>query len=72
MVTVTRLRQSTQELHAMIQVNPNYPSWLFSIIYASTKVANRRILWDNLENLSNNYKGPWLVIGDFNDILKQE
>lgn len=30
------------------------------------------MFWENLKNLSSNYKGPWLVAGDFNDILRQE
>ncbi|XP_070020692.1 uncharacterized protein [Nicotiana sylvestris] len=72
MVTVTQFRQSTQELHAMIQVNPNHPPWLFSTIYASTKAVNRRELWENLENVSTSYNVPWLVVGDFNDTLRQE
>lgn len=72
MITVTRLRQFHQELHAMIQVSPNHKFWLFSIIYASTRVFKHRILWDNLVNVCTTYKGPWLVAGDFNDILNQQ
>lgn len=70
MVIVTYLRQSEQELHAMIQVNPNHKSWLFSIIYAGTKFDRCRLLWDSLENLSHTYNAHWFVAGDFNDIFK--
>lgn len=58
MVTVTRLRQSNQEMHAMIQVHSYPKSWLFIIIYDSTKVAKRKIPWDNLENICTTYKEP--------------
>lgn len=41
MVVVTRICQSNQELHVMIQAAPNRQPWLFSIIYASTRFINR-------------------------------
>ncbi|KAH0685679.1 hypothetical protein KY290_017197 [Solanum tuberosum] len=71
-VTVTHIRQSTQELHAMIQVIPNHISCTLSIIYASNLVANRKLLWDSLYSLSRTTRSPWLVAGDFNDILCQK
>lgn len=58
-----------QEIHATIEVHPLRKPWLFTSIYASTNIHYRNMMWDNLENISNTYKGPCLVGGDFNDIL---
>ncbi|XP_015060445.1 uncharacterized protein LOC107006395 [Solanum pennellii] len=69
MVNVTLKRMDDQELHAMIQVFPHHFSWCFSAIYASTDSYKRNVLSNNLENLSSCFPGPWLVVGDFNEIL---
>ncbi|XP_058756860.1 uncharacterized protein LOC131630081 [Vicia villosa] len=33
------------------------------------KLAERRILWRDLEDISKNQVGPWGIIGDFNNVL---
>jgi hypothetical protein len=43
--------------------------WLFSGVYASPVYTARPVLWQYLENLSKDNLLPWLVMGDFNDIL---
>lgn len=67
-VTVHNFICRNQEIYATIEVLPIYKTWLFSSIYASTNYQYR-IMWDNLENISNSYKGPWVIGGDFNDTL---
>lgn len=42
---------------------------IFSTIYASNDILDRNILWDNLKNITNYYKGPWMVGGNFNEII---
>lgn len=42
---------------------------LFSVVYASPKKLNRKILWNNMVVVSESHNFPWLVIGDFNEIL---
>ncbi|XP_070018033.1 uncharacterized protein [Nicotiana sylvestris] len=71
LVAVERVRQTDQELHALVRVLPNYNPWIFSSIYASNSLVNRLDLWNNLKNIFANYKGPWLMGGDFNDVLNQ-
>jgi hypothetical protein len=43
--------------------------WICSGVYASPTFTIRPLLWDYLEELGKEYDLPWLVIGDFNDIL---
>ena len=40
-----------------------------SAIYASPRLAERRILWDNLKIVAHLHKLPWLMLGDFNEVL---
>lgn len=43
--------------------------WLVTIVYASASYVRRQELWDKLSNLATNIVDPWVVLGDFNDIL---
>ncbi|KAM6550760.1 hypothetical protein CsatB_000568 [Cannabis sativa] len=46
--------------------------WHFCGFYGEPNVSKRRLTWDMLEHLRIVYEGPWLVIGDFNEILSQD
>lgn len=56
----------------MIQVKPNHQPWLFSTVYASMLVVNCNLLWNHIRTIYDNYRGPWFMGGDFNDIMSQE
>lgn len=43
--------------------------WYLSAIYASPQVTNRDQLWSYLICLRPHLNGPWLLMGDFNEIL---
>ncbi|XP_075083639.1 uncharacterized protein LOC142167374 [Nicotiana tabacum] len=68
LITVNNFTRRGQEIHVMIKVLPFRFSWLLSTIYASIDIHARDIMWEKLTNISNSYKGGWLVGGDFNDI----
>ena len=40
-----------------------------SAIYASPRRSERRILWNNLSVIADIHNLPWVMVGDFNDIL---
>lgn len=58
-----------QEIHYMIQVIFQAHKWILSVIYASPHSYNRTTLWKNVRCIFDNYKGPWLLAGDFNEII---
>lgn len=66
---VDTIAMTQQEVHCMIQVIPQQYKWMFSAIYASPHAHNRTILWENIRCIYDHYKGPWLLVGDFNKIL---
>ncbi|KAK4721319.1 hypothetical protein R3W88_011552 [Solanum pinnatisectum] len=55
---ITGMRQTFQELHVMVEVLPNKPPWLMSIIYFNPNLLYRDTLWNNLINIKDNYDGP--------------
>ena len=69
---VTILASIEQEIHAVIKVHSSNLSWLITAIYASPRYRERRILWDNLIQVTTLHNLPWLVLGDLNEILSSE
>ena len=44
-------------------------AWVCSAIYASPTPTARGELWDYLFNFNASIHDPWLLIGDFNEVL---
>ena len=68
-VEISLLANTEQEIHATLKVHASNLSWLFSAIYASPRMAKRQILWSNIEEVGQLHSMPWLMIGDFNEVL---
>ena len=69
MMEVEHLCSTEQEIHVSVQVKGSYSLWLLSAIYASPRRSERRILWENLKIIAGLHNLPWVMLGDFNDIL---
>ena len=65
-VDVTYFDNSSQHLTVEVSKIGEEP-WLFSAIYASPNSSILRELWRELEAIKGNYRGPWLIAGDFNE-----
>ncbi|XP_075077023.1 uncharacterized protein LOC142163784 [Nicotiana tabacum] len=63
---------TTQEIHYHVQVHPFPFKFLFSVVYASSNLANRLSFWKNLMCVYDNYTSPFILGGDFNEILHAE
>ena len=66
---INHLASTKQEIHATVKVNNSNFSWLLFAIYASPRFCERSILWSNLANVATNHELPWVMIGDFNEVL---
>lgn len=69
-VSISVINQNAQGVHALVEVPSKTPFFL-SAIYASPKFINRKLLWDNLRDVAVSVNMPWLLIGDFNDVVCQ-
>lgn len=56
---------SDQVVHALMQVNNSFSSFLYTTLYASPIKLMRNKLWDSLSNLGSNLNMPWLLAGGF-------
>ncbi|KAK3193785.1 hypothetical protein Dsin_025095 [Dipteronia sinensis] len=43
--------------------------WVLTAVYANPSATVRHYMWDYLSALRRCFKGPWVFIGDFNDIF---
>ena len=68
-VEVFVLSSTEQEIHATVKVRCSNLSWFISPIYASPRLNERRILWSNLTKVAQLHQLPWLLLGDFNEVL---
>lgn len=57
-----------QEIYVVAEVSPSI-SVLLTFVYGSPIRDRRKFLWNNLMNIAPDVKIPWLVCGDFNDVL---
>lgn len=69
---VTISASTEQEIYAVIKLHSSNLSWLITAIYASLRYRERHILWDNLNQVATLHNLPWLVLGDFNEIISSE
>ncbi|KAF7832197.1 reverse transcriptase [Senna tora] len=70
-VKLTIQGNTFQEIHALLEVG-NHQPMLICFIYASPILEKRKLVWINLEEIASVNTLPWLVCGDFNEVLSQE
>ena len=47
-------------------------TFFLTAIYASPNFTKRKILWNYLKDLSPSIRLPWVLLGDFNDMLSED
>nr|XP_023873993.1 uncharacterized protein LOC111986559 [Quercus suber] len=67
-----RAREITDRLPFDGVIHTDIIGWLISAIYASPRSAERHILWNNLNKVVELHDMPWVIAGDFNEILTAE
>ncbi|KAJ1296597.1 hypothetical protein BS78_01G314000 [Paspalum vaginatum] len=46
--------------------------WRVTFIYGEPKTEQRHVFWDRMRFLKAQWEGPWVCIGDFNEVLSSE
>jgi len=57
-VEVTQMVNTEQEIHVFVKVHCSDFSWLLSTIYASPRIEERAILWNNLASIAKSHNLP--------------
>ena len=63
---------SPQAIHCLVTSKVNASSLSISFIYAFHTVVSRVPLWDNLNTYGSTLHQPWVILGDFNNVMKCE
>ncbi|XP_074267112.1 uncharacterized protein LOC141590417 [Silene latifolia] len=61
-----------QVMHSRVTFLPTGVKWWLSVVYGFNRVAERAPLWDSLNLMAAVVSGPWLVMGDFNNVLAMD
>ena len=70
-VKVEQLASIIQEIHAKVKVLPSNLSWILSAVYASPRIVERQVLWENLTKVAELHSKPWIIAGNFNEPLAE-
>lgn len=54
---------------ATIKINSNQ-NWCLTVVYGHPEVSKRGQVWNLLKSLCSSDETPWIVFGDFNEILQ--
>ena len=64
--------KTEQEIHVIIKLLSSNLSWILTCIYASPRFVERKLLWGNLSNVALLHDLPWVILGDFNELLSND
>lgn len=63
---------SFSERHIDASIQDNRGDWRFTSFYGNPETEKRRFSWELLDRLYEENERPWLIGGDFNEILSVE
>ncbi|GLT58322.1 hypothetical protein SLA2020_312230 [Shorea laevis] len=74
-VNVNVAFSSSQAIHVVVKVCnhsiiPN-SEWFFYGVYGRPQFEIRSLLWHELSNMADHITLPWIIVGDFNDVIEQ-
>ena len=68
-VSLVSIETNAQAMHCKISCNISKVSFFVSFIYGFHSIVARRPLWENLKVHGSQLMAPWMVLGDFNNVL---
>ncbi|XP_062104535.1 uncharacterized protein LOC133815746 [Humulus lupulus] len=69
---VNIIQCTSQLMHLGVTTVSDNECFLVTFVYAFNEESGRNVLWADLKELSATMRYPWLLLGDFNDILSVE
>lgn len=61
--------KSFSKNHIDLEINSKGKIWRFTGIYGHPKTNNKHLTWDLMRRLKDHNDSPWLLGGDFNEII---
>ena len=72
MVNLQMLDYSDQVIHYLETCKVIDIKFCISFVYAFNRIVDKRPLWANLDRFNMTLSAPWLILGDFNNVLKMD
>ncbi|PSR91221.1 Endonuclease/exonuclease/phosphatase protein [Actinidia chinensis var. chinensis] len=69
LVTLVILETSDQAIHCQATCKSSGLTFLITFVYAFNTTVGRRSLWENLRRFNSIHHHPWILLGDFNNVL---
>ncbi|XP_074288829.1 uncharacterized protein LOC141613981 [Silene latifolia] len=66
---VSIIKKEVQVIHLHVSHLQSGYAWVCSMVYGCNKDSDRHDLWNSLIQMKANYLEPWIVMGDFNNVL---
>lgn len=70
-VDIQVLDASPQAIHCRVTCKVTSNIFCLSFIYGFNSMISRRQLWSSISNFAINCSGPWILMGDFNCVMKE-
>lgn len=70
-IEIKRLSIVPRYIDVHVHENPHYPLWRGTFVYGEPKAHERHHMWNLLRRIEPSSKEPWMMIGDFNEIMQQ-
>ncbi|XP_060960884.1 uncharacterized protein LOC133031410 [Cannabis sativa] len=67
---ITIIKCTSQMIHSHIETLNNRYKFFITFVYGFNDENGRKVLWNDLRSVSS--QEPWLILGDFNDILSKD
>ena len=67
-VNIKILDSSKHFIHGIVNEG-NSDEWMFTVVYANPILTLKKQCFEEVAQLARNITKPWMVIGDFNEIL---
>ena len=61
--------ETNQAIHCLATCKSSDTSFSISFVYAYNTIVGRRPLWENLRKYNSNSRNPWILLGDFHNVL---
>lgn len=63
------MKTDAQYIHVEVYQLDNAMQYAATILYAFNQLEQRKLLWKEIEKLSNVDNVPWIIMGDFKNVL---
>ncbi|XP_057485879.1 uncharacterized protein LOC130772160 [Actinidia eriantha] len=70
--TLEIMEKSDQVIHCLVTCKTSSIKFHLSFVYAFNTIVGRRPLWDNLRRFGSDCVVPWMILGDFNNVLSND